>query len=154
MPAIFRKFEAVGRRLLVLLRVVVPSLTFLAGEDYHDAILFFSHDSFLERVGRHEKDGRAVRSDGDHSIAVAPRARRLVGGRGARRGENLEVPLESDAAYTCPRCSETNYVAVDPGGGRRQRFVEDCPVCCNPIEFVVAFDREGDAVVEEAELAT
>jgi len=64
------------------------------------------------------------------------------------------VPLESDAAYLCPRCSEQNFVAVDPSGGRRQRFVEDCPVCCNPIEFAVTFDREGDAIVESAELAT
>ena len=64
------------------------------------------------------------------------------------------VPLESDAVYTCPRCSETNYVAVDPSGGRRQRFVEDCPVCCNPIDFEVTFDREGDAIVERADLAS
>jgi len=64
------------------------------------------------------------------------------------------VPLECDAAYTCPRCAETNYVAVDPSGGRRQRFIEDCPVCCNPIDFVVTFDFEGDAIVEQAELAT
>jgi len=64
------------------------------------------------------------------------------------------VPLESDAAYTCPRCSETNYVAVDPSGGRRQQFIEDCPICCHPIDFWVTFDREGDAVVERVELAT
>ena len=68
--------------------------------------------------------------------------------------ERRSVPLESDAAYTCPRCSELNYVAVDPSGGRRQKFVEDCPVCCNPIEFAVTFDHEGDAIVESAELAT
>ena len=77
-----------------------------------------------------------------------------VPGDHASGGEASFVPLESDAAYTCPRCSETNYVAVDPSGGRRQRFVEDCPVCCNPIEFVVSVDREGDAIVESAELAT
>ena len=63
------------------------------------------------------------------------------------------VPLESDAAYTCPRCAQTNYVAVDPSGGSRQIFVEDCPVCCNPIDFIVKFDREGEAFVERAELA-
>lgn len=68
--------------------------------------------------------------------------------------EATGVPLESDASYLCPRCSEQNFVAVDPSGGRRQRFVEDCPVCCNPIEFAVTFDREGDAIVESAELAT
>jgi hypothetical protein len=62
------------------------------------------------------------------------------------------VPLENDAPYTCPACFETNYLAVDPSGGRRQRFGEDCPVCCRPILFTVEFDREGDATVTSAEL--
>jgi len=64
------------------------------------------------------------------------------------------MPLESDASYTCPKCAQSNYVAVDPSGGNRQRFVEDCPVCCHPIDFVVTFDRDGDAIVQSAELAT
>jgi hypothetical protein len=64
------------------------------------------------------------------------------------------VPLESDAGYACPSCFEQNFVAVDPSGGRRQRFVEDCPVCCRPIDFVVTFDHEGDPIVESCELAS
>ncbi len=64
------------------------------------------------------------------------------------------MPLESDAAFTCPACFETNYVAVDPSGGRRQRFVEDCPVCCRPIDFEVTFDHEGDPIVERCEPAS
>jgi len=63
------------------------------------------------------------------------------------------MPLESDAAYVCPACFEPNFVAVDPSGGRRQRFVEDCPVCCRPIEFEAVFDREGDPLIERADLA-
>ena len=63
------------------------------------------------------------------------------------------MPLEDDLGYTCPACFEENFVAFDPSGGRRQRFVEDCPVCCRPIEFQVTVDAEGDAVVEGAELA-
>jgi hypothetical protein len=63
----------------------------------------------------------------------------------------LLMPLESDAAYTCPVCFETNYVAVDPSGGRRQSFVEDCPVCCRPLAFVTLFDRDGDALVVSVE---
>lgn len=63
------------------------------------------------------------------------------------------MPLETDAPYTCPSCSESNYVGVDPAGGRSQRFVEDCPVCCRPIEFEVVIDAEGDAMVRRAELA-
>lgn len=63
------------------------------------------------------------------------------------------MPLENDASYECPSCFEQGFVGVDPVGGRRQRFVEDCPVCCRPIEFVIAIDRDGDAIVESVELA-
>jgi hypothetical protein len=61
------------------------------------------------------------------------------------------MPLETDAAYTCPSCYETNFVAVDPSGGRKQLFVEDCPVCCRPLVFVTEFDRDGDAIVTAVE---
>jgi hypothetical protein len=61
------------------------------------------------------------------------------------------MPLESDAAYTCPSCFEENYVAVDPSGGRRQQFVEDCPVCCRPLVFVAEVDRDGDATIASVE---
>jgi hypothetical protein len=61
------------------------------------------------------------------------------------------VPLENDAAYSCPYCGETNYVGVDPTAGSLQRLTEDCQVCCSPIDFVVRVDAEGDAVIESAE---
>jgi hypothetical protein len=64
------------------------------------------------------------------------------------------MPLESEAAYTCPACFEQNFVGVDPSGGRRQRFVEDCPVCCRAIEFEIGFDAAGDPLVRSAELAS
>jgi hypothetical protein len=57
------------------------------------------------------------------------------------------VPLETDAAYACPYCGEENYVGLDPSGGARQAFVEDCPVCCSPIAFEAAFDRDGDVTL-------
>jgi hypothetical protein len=60
------------------------------------------------------------------------------------------VPLESDVPYTCPYCGEENHLGVDPSGGRRQRLVEDCPVCCSPIAFTIRIDPDGDAVVEVA----
>ncbi len=62
------------------------------------------------------------------------------------------MPLEYEAPYACPACYEANYVAVDPSGGRRQRFGEDCPVCCRPILFTVEIDADGDATVTGAEL--
>jgi hypothetical protein len=78
---------------------------------------------------------------------LGPSAEGLRAGIPEREG----MPLESDAAYHCPSCFEQNYVAVDPSGGRRQRFVEDCPVCCRPIAFEVGFDAEGEPVVFSAE---
>jgi hypothetical protein len=83
-------------------------------------------------------------------VSIARRVRKF---NGFRRSNGPEVPLESDVSYTCPACFEQNFVGFDPSGGSRQAFVEDCPVCCRPIEFVVTVDREGDAVVERAELA-
>ena len=61
------------------------------------------------------------------------------------------MPLEDDASYTCPYCGEPNYVGVDPTAGSRQRFTEDCPVCCSPILFAIRIAQGGDAVVEVAE---
>jgi hypothetical protein len=61
------------------------------------------------------------------------------------------MPLESDAGYRCPVCFEENYVAVDASGGRRQRFVEDCPVCCRPLVFQTEIDHDGDATVVAVE---
>ena len=73
-------------------------------------------------------------------------------GRPAGGAEGARVPLETDAVYTCPSCFETNYLAVDPSGGGRQRFAEDCPVCCHPIDFEVTLDSAGDPTVVSAEL--
>lgn len=37
----------------------------------------------------------------------------------------------------CPYCGETITVFIDAGGGHSQRYVEDCSVCCRPIEISV-----------------
>lgn len=44
----------------------------------------------------------------------------------------------------CPYCGEEAELAVDEGGGSRQSYVEDCPVCCQPWEVEVQRDRDGD----------
>ncbi len=35
-------------------------------------------------------------------------------------------------AVACPFCGEAEEIAVDPGGGARQTYTEDCAVCCRP----------------------
>ena len=55
---------------------------------------------------------------------------------------------DTSAVAYCPYCGELNEVAVDPGGGSSQSYVEDCHVCCRPWRVTVAFDHEGQAVVQ------
>lgn len=45
----------------------------------------------------------------------------------------------------CPYCGESFQTAVDLSAGSFQ-YVEDCQVCCQPIEFAGAVDDEGRLV--------
>lgn len=63
-----------------------------------------------------------------------------------------EFPLgdgtaESSADVVCPYCGEGVSIALDPGGGSSQDYVEDCAVCCNPWQVSVRFIG-GTAAVE------
>ena len=42
----------------------------------------------------------------------------------------------------CPYCGETIVVLIDCSVPR-QRYIEDCQVCCQPINFDVSVDPEG-----------
>ena len=53
--------------------------------------------------------------------------------------------IEHDVSFTCPHCGEPLSARFDVTGGRRQQFLQDCEVCCKPIQIDVAFD--GDEVV-------
>ncbi|MEJ2539973.1 MAG: CPXCG motif-containing cysteine-rich protein [Gemmatimonadota bacterium] len=44
-----------------------------------------------------------------------------------------DAPVE----ISCPYCGETSEVHVDPMGGAEQSYVEDCQVCCRPMEIRV-----------------
>jgi len=54
---------------------------------------------------------------------------------------------DTHAVGNCPYCGAPVDVAVDPGGGRVQRYVEDCPVCCRPWTVRVLFDDAGNAAM-------
>lgn len=67
-----------------------------------------------------------------------------------------EFPLgdgtaDDSADAVCPYCGESVTIAVDPGGGSAQQYVEDCEVCCNPWQVSVTF-TEGIASVTLAPL--
>jgi hypothetical protein len=53
---------------------------------------------------------------------------------------------------SCPSCGEPITLWVDGDGGSRQRYVEDCAVCCRPMQVTVGLDEEGEAHVQVASL--
>ena len=58
-----------------------------------------------------------------------------------------DVQADRGAQTTCPHCGETVAVALDPGGGTRQEYIEDCEVCCRPWRVQVLYDGFGVATV-------
>jgi hypothetical protein len=54
---------------------------------------------------------------------------------------------DTEAVVTCPYCGEEVEIALDPGSGAMQDYVEDCQVCCQPWRVTVAYDENGSAEV-------
>jgi Cysteine-rich CPXCG len=52
-----------------------------------------------------------------------------------------------DAEVMCPYCAQPATIALDPGSGESQQYVEDCPVCCQPWQVHVRYDAAGVATV-------
>lgn len=50
--------------------------------------------------------------------------------------------LEETASVTCPYCGQPVDLVVDISAGT-QAYVEDCGVCCQPIEVEVTVDAQG-----------
>ena len=50
--------------------------------------------------------------------------------------------------YACAFCGEENEVLVDPSGGRRQTFTEDCAVCCRPNLITLVMGDDGDVEIQ------
>ncbi len=55
---------------------------------------------------------------------------------------------DTEAVVTCPHCGQMTEVALDPGSGQEQEYVEDCQVCCRPVLMYVNYLRDGTATVE------
>ena len=63
-----------------------------------------------------------------------------------------EFPLgdgtaDTEAEVRCPWCGAASVIALDPGGGNAQEYVEDCEVCCRPWTVRVVYDDAGNASV-------
>lgn len=56
------------------------------------------------------------------------------------------MSLLQETAAHCPYCGEPITLLVD-GSVDEQHYVEDCEVCCRPIEVSVSIGPGGDASV-------
>lgn len=45
----------------------------------------------------------------------------------------------------CPYCGENVELVVDPSAGSAS-YVEDCPVCCRPMQVTIEVDGEAVSI--------
>jgi hypothetical protein len=48
-----------------------------------------------------------------------------------------------EVELSCPYCGELLTFLVDESGGRTQSYVEDCQVCCAPIQVRAHVDPDN-----------
>ena len=53
---------------------------------------------------------------------------------------------------TCPHCWEQISILIDVSVSGRQSYVEDCEVCCNPLDFKIAISQ-GEVLDIQVEAA-
>ena len=54
---------------------------------------------------------------------------------------------DTEGTVFCPYCGELVEIALDPGSGTHQQYVEDCQVCCQPWQVLVSYQPDGTADV-------
>ncbi len=50
---------------------------------------------------------------------------------------------------SCPYCGETIRILLE-GTDVAQEYIEDCQVCCRPINFYLSIEVEGDVTLRVA----
>ncbi|MGQ9896223.1 MAG: CPXCG motif-containing cysteine-rich protein [Acidobacteriota bacterium] len=54
--------------------------------------------------------------------------------------------MQDTVTYPCTHCGEINITFPDWSGGRRQQYIEDCAVCCQPNLLHITFELDGETV--------
>jgi len=57
-----------------------------------------------------------------------------------------------ESGFQCAGCGEWNATTVDQSAGNRQRYIEDCQICCKPNVLLVDYQSDTETFVITAEL--
>lgn len=52
-------------------------------------------------------------------------------------------PIQNDTIQ-CPYCGEYIDIVVDLSMGDQQSYIEDCQVCCRPINLMISVNSQGE----------
>src|SRR5690242_8700719 len=97
---------------------------------------------------------RSRRAGATHSTGSAEGGGRMRKEEGDLFDDDVELdeefPLgdgtaDTEATVICPYCAECVSIALDPGSGDSQAYVQDCEVCCQPWRVVVTYLSDGSA---------
>jgi len=66
--------------------------------------------------------------------------------------QNKKMPYPVEKFFQCPYCWQTISMLLDTGA-QKQEMVEDCEVCCRPIQVLYEVDAEGDVIGFQASRA-
>ena len=61
--------------------------------------------------------------------------------------KRLPMSLQEEIEIECPYCGERITLLVDGSAGS-QEYIEDCQVCCRPINLYVTVNEDGLPQVE------
>lgn len=53
-----------------------------------------------------------------------------------------------ESRFFCPYCGEENITDIDISAGKAQEFIQDCEVCCRPVEIKLIIGRDGSVNIE------
>jgi len=51
------------------------------------------------------------------------------------------MAMQEEREVECPFCGETITVLLDPSIDDEQTYIEDCSVCCRPIQFMFSCEN-------------
>jgi len=68
----------------------------------------------------------------------------------SQRKKQSEIEMLEVARVDCPYCGEDVDLEVDCTAGSQQ-YIEDCPVCCQPMEIDTRIDLNGKLQAVQAQ---